>query len=158
MASPADTTLPIVRRSARTVLIDDAGRLVAVKRTRPGQPSYWTTAGGGVEPEDASREAAAARESAEELGAVVRVGPQVFLITMPWGNGVQVQHFFLARLVGFDLALRTGPEHADPSRGTYEPDRIPLTELNDVDLRPVELRNFIITNATALLADLPPAR
>lgn len=162
MTSPTDATWagpaapPILRRSARAVLIDSDGRLVTIKRTRPGQPPYWTTAGGGVEPADASRAAAAEREVAEELGAVIRVGPQVFLTTAPRREGIQVHHFFLARLVGFDQSLRTGPELTDPSRGTYELDRIPLADLAGVDLRPVELRNFIIANATALLADLPP--
>lgn len=150
------TTPPIVRRAARTVLIDDDGRLVAIKRTRPGQTPYWTTAGGEVEP-DETTQAAAAREAAEELGAVVRMGPQVFLTTTPRREGVQVQHFFLARLIGIDQSLRTGPELADPTRGTYETVRIPLADLTDVDLRPVELRNFIVANATALLADLPAA-
>lgn len=146
---------PILRRSARTVLIDSEGQLVTIKRTRPGQTPYWTTPGGGVEPDDPSRQAAAERETAEELGAVVRMGPQVFLATAPRREGIQVHHFFLARLIGLDEALRTGPELNDPSRGTYELARIPLADLADVDLRPVELRDFIIANATALLADLP---
>jgi ADP-ribose pyrophosphatase YjhB (NUDIX family) len=150
------TSPPIVRRAARAVLIDNDGRLVAIKRTRPGQPPYWTTAGGEVEPDETAT-AAAAREVAEELGAVVRMGPQVFLTTTPKRDGVQVQHFFLARLIGLDESLRTGPELTDPSRGTYETVRIPLADLADVDLRPVELRNFIIANTTALLADLPEA-
>lgn len=147
----------IVRRSARAVLMDEDGLLVAVKRTRPGQSPYWTTSGGGVEPDDASREAAVERELGEELGARVLVGPQVFLMTVPRGDGVMVLHFFLARLVGFDPSLRTGPEHSDPSRGTYDVDRIPLDRLADVDLRPAELRDFIVANAAALLSDLPAA-
>jgi hypothetical protein len=36
----------IRRHAARAILIDDAGRLVLIKRTRPGQVPYWTTAGG----------------------------------------------------------------------------------------------------------------
>lgn len=151
------TSPPIVRRAARAVLIDNNGRLVAIKRTRPGQPPYWTTAGGEVEPDETAM-AAAEREAAEELGAVLRMGPQVFLTTTPKRDGVQVQHFFLARLVGLDQALRTGPELADPSRGTYETVRIPLADLAQIDLRPTELRNFIVANATALLADLPTAQ
>ena len=157
MASPNPAAPPILRRSARAVLIDDDGLLVTIKRTRPGQAPYWTTPGGGVEPDDPSREAAAAREVAEELGAVVHIGPQVFLTTAPRRAGIQVHHFFLARLIGIDQSLRTGPELDDPSRGTYELARLALDDLADVDLRPVELRNFIIANTAALLADLPGA-
>jgi 8-oxo-dGTP pyrophosphatase MutT (NUDIX family) len=57
------------RRSARAILIDDDGYLVLIRRTRPGRAPYWTTAGGGVEVDDASIEAAMHRELAEELGA-----------------------------------------------------------------------------------------
>ena len=46
------------RRSARAILIDDDGNLVLIRRTKPGVPVYWTTAGGGVEDSDASTEAA----------------------------------------------------------------------------------------------------
>lgn len=149
--------MKIVRHSARAILIDDDARLVTIKRTRPGQVPYWTTPGGGVEPDDASREAAAERELAEELGAVARIGPQVFLATTPWGDGVQVQHFFLARLINIDEGLRTGPEYDDPSRGTYELDRIPLDDLPGLPLRPIQVREFVVANPAALLADLPEA-
>lgn len=150
-----NATPPIFRRSARTLLFDDAGHLVTIKRTWPGQTPYWTTPGGGVEPEDANREAAAAREAGEELGAIVRVGPQVLLVSTQSREGLQVAHFFLSRLIGLDEALRTGPELSDPRRGTYELDRIALADLPNIDLRPIELRDFILANTTALLADLP---
>jgi hypothetical protein len=39
----------IGRRSARAILFDDAGRLLLIKRTKPGQAPYWTTPGGGIE-------------------------------------------------------------------------------------------------------------
>ena len=41
------------------------GRLVLIRRTRPGQAPYWTTAGGGVEDSDESAEAALHRELRE---------------------------------------------------------------------------------------------
>jgi 8-oxo-dGTP pyrophosphatase MutT (NUDIX family) len=65
------TTTAVERRSARAILIDDAGKLVLIRRSRPGRAPYWTTAGGGVEESDASVEAAMRRELFEELGAEV---------------------------------------------------------------------------------------
>ena len=57
------------RQAARAILIDDDGRLVLIKRTKPGQAPYWTAPGGGVDATDVSVEAALHRELAEELGA-----------------------------------------------------------------------------------------
>lgn len=48
--------MAVSRRSARAVLIDSQDRLVLIKRTRPGQLSYWTAPGGGVEDTDPSLE------------------------------------------------------------------------------------------------------
>jgi ADP-ribose pyrophosphatase YjhB (NUDIX family) len=145
----------ISRHSARAVLIDDAGHLVLIKRTRPGQVPYWTTAGGGVEESDASVEAALHRELAEELGAKAVLAAQVFLVSEQRERGIAVQHFFVARLVSLDIAIRTGPEFADPARGAYDPDYIDLRgdALASVDLRPAELKAFILANREALLAE-----
>ncbi|MEC3980845.1 NUDIX hydrolase [Amycolatopsis sp. H20-H5] len=150
------TAVPIVRRSARAVLIDDEARLVTIKRTKPGVAPYWTTPGGGIEPEDVSREAALERELVEELGASAIVGQQLTLLTSPTEGGQSVQYFFAARLISLDAALRTGDEYADASRGGYELERIPLDQLAEYDLKPTKVRDFIVENRAALLADLPP--
>jgi 8-oxo-dGTP pyrophosphatase MutT (NUDIX family) len=145
----------IARRSARAILIDDGARLVLIRRTRPGRPTYWTTAGGGVEESDASVEAAMRREVLEELGAECGEASQVLLACGQAPRGVQVQHFFVTRLVRLDPAARTGPEFLDPSRGTYDVDYVDLRgdALTDLDLRPAELRDFIFANKVALLAE-----
>ena len=57
------------RRAVRAILTDDRGRLVLIRRTRPGQPPYWTAPGAGVENGHGSVEAALHRALAEELGA-----------------------------------------------------------------------------------------
>jgi ADP-ribose pyrophosphatase YjhB (NUDIX family) len=145
----------IVRRSARAILVDDRARLVLIKRTKPGQVPYWTTAGGGVEDSDASVEAAMRREIFEELGAKAGQASQVFMVSDQSPDGIRVQHFFVARLVSLDLAARTGPEFLDPSRGTYEDDYVDLhaDALVGIDLKPPELKDFILANRTALLAE-----
>jgi ADP-ribose pyrophosphatase YjhB (NUDIX family) len=145
----------IARRSARAIIIDDRARLVLIKRTKPGLAPYWTTAGGGVEESDASVEAAMRREVFEELGAETAGAAQVFLVCDQRPAGVQVQHYFVTRLVRLDLAARTGPEFADPSRGAYDADYVDLRgdALADIDLKPAELKEFILANRVALLAE-----
>jgi ADP-ribose pyrophosphatase YjhB (NUDIX family) len=146
----------IARRSARAIIIDDGARLVLIKRTKPGLAPYWTTAGGGVEESDASVEAAMRREIFEELGAEAAGAAQVFLVSEQRRAGLQVQHFFVTRLVRLDMAARTGPEFLDPSRGAYEVDYVDLRgdALADVDLKPAELKEFILANRVALLAEV----
>lgn len=148
-------TAAVGRRAARAILIDDGGRLVLIKRTKPGQDPYWTAPGGGVESDDLSVEAALFRELAEELGAKVSGASQVFLFSSPSDAGVAVQHFFVARLVSLDESQRTGPEFSDASRGGYELDRVDLQgdDLGTIDLKPPALKEFILANREALLAE-----
>jgi ADP-ribose pyrophosphatase YjhB (NUDIX family) len=151
-------TVTIGRRAARAILIDDQGRLVLIKRTKPGQAPYWTTPGGGVERTDASVEAALHRELAEELGAEAAEATQVFLFSSPSGAEVAVAHFFVARLVRMDEAARSGPEFADPGRGRYDVDLVDLfgDDLTGIDLKPGALKEFILANREALLAEAGP--
>jgi 8-oxo-dGTP pyrophosphatase MutT (NUDIX family) len=143
------------RRSARALLIDDDGYLVLIRRTRPGQAPYWTTAGGGVEDGDASIEAAMHREIAEELGAKAVGSSQVFLHSWSTEDGLYVHHFLVTRLASMDLSARNGPEFDDPSRGAFDPERFDLrgAELAAIDLRPPSLKAFILANREALLAE-----
>ncbi len=145
----------VARRSARAILIDGNARLVLLKRTRPGRAPYWTTAGGGVEDSDPSIEAAMRREVFEELGAEAGGASQVLLVSEQAPGGLRVQHFFVARLVRLDLAARNGPEFLDPSRGAYDVDYVDLggDALDAIDLKPAELKGFIMANRTALLAE-----
>ena len=145
----------IRRRSARAILIDDDGYLVLIRRTRPGREPDWTTAGGGVEVDDASIEAAMHRELAEELGAKAIGASQVFLDSWSTEAGLHVQHFFVTRLASMDLSTRNGPEFNDPSRGAYDPDRFDLLgeELSAIDLQPAALKEFILANRQAVLAE-----
>jgi ADP-ribose pyrophosphatase YjhB (NUDIX family) len=155
LAVTEQLTVAVGRRAARAILIDDWGRLVLIKRTKPGQPPYWTAPGGGVEEADGSVEAALRRELAEELGAEASEASRVFLHSSPSDSGVAVQYFFVARLVTMDEARRGGPELADPSRGGYDVDRFDLLgdDLAGVDLKPGALKEFIMANREALLAE-----
>jgi len=136
-------------------LIDDQDRLVLLKQTRPGRAPCWKTPGGGIERTDNSIEAALHRELAEELGAEAMVTAQVFLCSLPWDTGIVVHHIFVARLTKLDESARSGPEFSDPSRGEYEPDRVELRgdDLASIDLKPAALKEFILANREALLAE-----
>ena len=128
----------VPRRSARVLLFDDQGRLVLIRRTRPGGETYLTTPGGGVGP-DETWEAAAARECAEELGAVVTIGPIVWATTLESPAPGSDLRFFVARLVSLDERQRTGHEFSEPWRGTYQTVRVALDESVLDDFRPSEL-------------------
>jgi ADP-ribose pyrophosphatase YjhB (NUDIX family) len=145
----------VVRRAARAILIDDLGRVLLIKRTKPGQDRYWTAPGGGVEASDPSPGDALHRELAEELGATVEGASQVFLVSSPSDAGVAVQHVFVARLVSLDESHRSGPEFTDDSRGGYEVDRVDLRsdDLVAFDLKPTALKDFILANRVALLVE-----
>ncbi|MFI9720943.1 NUDIX domain-containing protein [Streptomyces sp. NPDC052396] len=156
------TVRPVVKRTARAILLaeDPASgepQLILIKRTKPGEPPYWITPGGGVEPADESVVAALHREVDEELGAkVVDVVP-AFVDTVPHRHGVKVQHFFVCLLASMDLSLRHGPEVDEP-RGTYEVVRIPFTRegIASVEVVPPSLRQYLSGNVEgvrALLAD-----
>ena len=60
------------RSAARVVLLDEAGRVLLLRGCDPAQPGtdWWFTVGGGLEPGEDAR-AAAARELREETGLVL---------------------------------------------------------------------------------------
>ena len=141
----------IIKRSARVILLD-GDELVLMKRTKPGRDPYWVTVGGGVDPTDASVEAALHREVFEELGGTLHTPQLVQLITDELDGGIGVQHIFVARLRDMDLARRTGTEFDKPERGRYDVVRLPFTPeaLSGIDLMPPQLAEFLAANTAAV--------
>ncbi|MBB4784169.1 NUDIX domain-containing protein [Streptomyces rapamycinicus] len=170
------TERPVVKRTARAILLegDTAPRMILIKRTKPGQPPYWITPGGGMEPEDASVVEALYREVDEELGAKVTDVVPAFVDTVPHPDesaegasgaegaggaggvgaaGVKVQHFFVCRLASMDLTRRHGPEVDEPC-GEYDVVSVPFTRegIASVEVVPPSLRAYLDANIEGVLA------
>ncbi|MEN3582763.1 NUDIX hydrolase [Streptomyces sp. ZYX-F-203] len=149
---------PVVKRTARAVLLD-GDDLLLIKRTKPGVAPYWVTPGGGVEPEDTTVVKALHREVHEELGAEIADVIPCFVDTVEHisedggATGVKVQHFFVCRLKALDPSLRHGPEVEEPT-GVYEIVRVPFTRLGiaSVHLVPLSLRHFLDGNIEGVRA------
>ncbi|MCD0446267.1 NUDIX domain-containing protein [Glycomyces sp. A-F 0318] len=132
-----DTT----RRTARVFLFDDQGRLVLIKRTRPGEDPYWVLPGGGIDPGE-TPEAAVRREAFEELGAHIASIDLVVTAHFP----SQAMVLFTAKLVSMDIGARTGSEFTQPGRGRYDIELVPPDTLPHINLQPVEAHTFVLEN------------
>ena len=72
-------TGPLVRRAARVLALSDGGKVLLLRGGDPARPGIhiWHAPGGGVEPGEGDREAAA-REFLEETGRAIEIGPLVW--------------------------------------------------------------------------------
>jgi ADP-ribose pyrophosphatase YjhB (NUDIX family) len=96
----------------RAILVTDDERLLVIKRTRPGTPTYWVLPGGHVEPGDADLEAALHRELHEELAGDAAIHALVQILDGE--DGSDRQYFYLRAFVPGDS--RTAPARSSPTR------------------------------------------
>jgi protein-tyrosine phosphatase len=102
-------TLPMPRRAARTLVLDEEGRVLLLRGTDSSQPagfSWWFTPGGGVEGTETMQETAA-RELAEETGLhdAALEGPVFERVADMVFEGVairQTEEYFVTRTAHFD--------------------------------------------------------
>ncbi|GIH73037.1 NUDIX hydrolase [Sphaerimonospora thailandensis] len=143
-----------MKERVRGVLITPAGNLLTIKRVRPGVDPYWVLPGGGVEPDDATLEAALLREIDEELAGQPTIDALIHILETDEDR----QYFFLGRIGSWDPDRRTGPEFADPSSGQYITEEVPLhpEQLTQIALKPEPIAHLLTKHASELfqLADL----
>ena len=106
-------TVPLERRAARVLLVDDDGRILLQNCCDPSDPgagSWWNTMGGGIDAGETSVQAAV-RELVEETGLQIapdRLGAVVHtrLTEFPFGGQHyrQTEDYFLLRTAAFDAS------------------------------------------------------
>lgn len=143
---------PLIQR-VRAILLTEKNEVLFIKRVKPDKPTpYWVAPGGGVENEDADLLDALHRELDEELGAKAEVIKHGFVLRHNIAEKNLEEHFFVCRLLDYDLSLRNGPEFADPKRGDYIPDAIALNSeaISALNLKTTELREWLLDNLDSL--------
>jgi 8-oxo-dGTP pyrophosphatase MutT (NUDIX family) len=143
---------PLIKR-VRAILLTEQHEVLFIKRVKPDKSTpYWVAPGGGVEDDDSGLLAALHRELDEELGAKAEVLKHGFVLRHHKAEKNLEEHFFVCRLLDYDLSLRNGPEFNDPKRGDYIPDAIELKAeaIGALNLRTEELRDWLLENLDTL--------
>ena len=110
---------------ASVVIVAD-GAILLVQRGHEPQLGRWSVPGGRVEPGETLAEAAA-REAYEETGLEVRIGAELWDLTITDGDRTFEVHDFAATVTGG--SLRAGDDAADVRWIPLdELDLLPLTE------------------------------
>jgi ADP-ribose pyrophosphatase YjhB (NUDIX family) len=137
----------------RAVLVTPDDRMLAIRRDRPGQATYWALPGGHVDAGDRTRETALSREISEEIAGEAEITSLLYVLDSESGD--ERQYFYLGRIASWSFESRTGPEFTETGRGTYELDQIPLTDagLGAIDLKPAEVA-VLLRDAIASGRDL----
>lgn len=129
----------------RAIIIND-NKVLLMHRIKNNQ-EYWAFPGGGVEDGDKTLEDALKRECLEELGVHVLVG-KLFMekpSLAPDAMG-QMEYFYECEILSGEVGTGTGPEFSNRDilkYGSYEVEWLPLDNIKDKNVYPLELRDKI---------------
>jgi 8-oxo-dGTP pyrophosphatase MutT (NUDIX family) len=125
-------------RAAILLLQDD--KIALIERHRAGL-HYFTFPGGHIEPGE-TPEAAAIRETEEELGLQVVI--RRLAVVADWQG--RSQYYFLVDAVGGTFGAGTGEEmtHPKPEKGTYQPVWVPVAQLPGLPVKPTEMAELLV--------------
>ncbi len=151
--SPPQERQELIRR-VRAILLTGRQTILFIKRVKADAAPYWVAPGGGVEVYDASLYDTLHRELGEELGATIEVLRPGFVLEHTIADKNLEEHFFVCRLIDFNLGLRSGPEFLDPRRGDYIPDEAPLEAdaLRRLNIKTPQLLDWLLDNLDWLRA------
>ncbi|MBU3934864.1 NUDIX domain-containing protein [Patescibacteria group bacterium] len=132
-----------MEKRVRAIIIE-GDKILTIKRTKP-EGIFWVFPGGGVE-EGETNEEALVRECKEELGVDVRLDDLFMEMDskIPKTFG-QREYFYFCRIMGGKLVSGDGPEFQNDTSyiGKYDIEWIDINNLNNIGLRPAEIKSLI---------------
>ena len=136
-----------MNQRVRGIIINDK-KIALIQRVK-GDKTYYIFPGGGVEEGETILEALH-REMKEELGIEISVGERFAEYRHEGHDGKEeVAHdFYLCKETGGVFGSGDGPEYQPNTPyavdGTHDPIWIPLSKLNDIDLKPEEIKKLVM--------------
>ncbi len=131
-----------MRVSVRAIVIHEQ-RLLLMRRNKFGH-EYYTLIGGGIDHGE-TPEAALYREVAEET--TLKIANPRLVIVEDAGPSYGLQYIYLADYVSGNPVLAVDSEEAKDNalgQNLYQPLWLPTTELNTIDLLPIELKQVLL--------------
>lgn len=130
----------------RAIIIEN-NKVLLIHRVKNGN-EYWAFPGGGVEEIDKTLDDALKRECLEELGVMVSVDKLFMEKPSLAPNAIgQIEYFYQCKILSGEVGTGTGPEFSDrdiEKYGTYRVEWLPLSEIKDKNVYPLELRDKLI--------------
>ena len=128
-----------MRIRAVAILIEDE-KVALIERHRQGR-HYFSFPGGGVD-EGETVEQAVVREVEEELGLQISVERKLADI---WFRGNRQEYFLVKRISG-EFGTGTGEEYESysPENGTYLPMLMPIADVLNNPVVPVEMAEMVV--------------